>query len=275
MNNAIYLTKHYALTNVKADDDDTADGPDLTALAAIYGKADRDNEVFATGAFADAELPVPLLRSHDRDNPVGRITLLRSEPVGLYVEAAFADATSGREARALTRDGGFPFLSVGVRYYESDARLDGAGRTVIHRAELLEVSVVTVPSNPHAFVLTAKADADGRVHVKSEGGTVDAGKLAGLIADELEARAAAATETAAKTAADDLPAELAPLDQLRAAAKSLGEPYTSAVTAHAEALLARGANKAVGVASTADAPTVHTIDAHAVLREVDDLIAGL
>lgn len=266
MPEALYLTKHFALSDIKAE----GEGADLTAWATTYGNTDRDGDVLAPGAFADATLPVPLLRSHGRNDPVGRLTLLRSEDRGLYVEAVFSDATAGIQARVLTRDGGFPYLSVGMRYFAADTELLDDGRTVIHKAELLEVSIVTVPANPQAVVLTAKS-LDGGVQVEATGDGLDADKLAGLIAAELERRTDARIADATK-AADDA-GEPDPMVALSEAAKAFGEPFASAVTAHAEALISGAKKSLEGVAPIEAAPTVPVIDAQEALREMEALLA--
>ena len=118
----------------------------ITGYAAVFGLVDRAGDVIRAGAFGDV-LPVPLLWQH-RGEPVGEILAIGEDPAGVWIEADVLDP----EAARLVRCGALRGLSVGYR-----ARVveQGAYRAIV-RAELVEVSLVAVPMQPKARVLTVE-----------------------------------------------------------------------------------------------------------------------
>jgi uncharacterized protein len=259
------------------------DGPHFRAIASAYGVLDRDRDVIVFGAFKDAELPVPILVSHDRNRPVGTITSMVETTQGLVVEGRFSDTDEGRDARELVRSGALPFLSVGIRFVPGTDTEDlDNGVRVIKRAELLEISVVPVPANPGAKVLTAKAldtpdttdttDTD-EIPVAPEVTPVEAvasltdaqiTQLAAAVADELTARAEqvkadeqAATLVAEPDAVDLTAQTVDPLTVITAAieATELHDAVKAALVAHASAVVC-GKKFAPGVGSLDSAPKV-------------------
>lgn len=114
----------------------------FTGYAAIWDRMDRAGDVMRRGAFAGAPL-VPLLWQH-RGAPMGRITALAEDTVGLAVEGVVEDPALAAMVRAGTVAG----LSVG---YRPRATRQGAARAILS-AELVEISLVTVPMQPLARV---------------------------------------------------------------------------------------------------------------------------
>ena len=106
--------------------------------AALFDRVDRAGDVFRRGAFADA-VAVDLLRDH-RGRAIGRVAV-REDDRGLWVE--------GRAAGVRVGDG----LSVGFR---ARAVRQGARREIL-RVELVEVSLVAIPMQPGARVLSVSA----------------------------------------------------------------------------------------------------------------------
>jgi HK97 family phage prohead protease len=114
----------------------------IVGYAAVFDRVDRAGDVIRRGAFADAAL-VPLLMQH-RGAAVGAVLSLAEDARGLRVEARIDDAAVARLVRARA----LPGMSVGYR-----ARVveQGAWRA-IRRAELVEISLVTVPMQPAAGI---------------------------------------------------------------------------------------------------------------------------
>jgi uncharacterized protein len=136
---------------------------------AVYGNEDRDEEILAPGVFADS-LETCLRDGflgvgHDWHCGMGTFTALREDTNGLYIAWEWhgdpeAQMYRQRVKERLTR-GKSVGLSVGFRVKEWKADEEetnrwGSPKRTITRAELFEVSVVTVPSNREARVTDAK-----------------------------------------------------------------------------------------------------------------------
>ena len=104
--------------------------------------------------------PVPLLLHHDQAKPVGAVTLTAT-PDGLVFDATLPDvgdpgtvkdrideAWHSIKARLIT--------GVSIGYRVLDAVRTATGRRVT-RAEVAELSLVTIPANAHATILTVKS----------------------------------------------------------------------------------------------------------------------
>ena len=127
----------------------------IAGTAWHYGTPDRVGDVIAKGAFAGAQLPVPMLAHHDPAKPVGVWTELREGDDGLEVKGnlLLADVTLARETKALIGAGAIGGLSIGFITKAATPR-KGGGR-LIQQLELVEISVVTVPAHPRARIAKA------------------------------------------------------------------------------------------------------------------------
>ncbi|KAK0360472.1 HK97 family phage prohead protease [Sphingomonas ginsenosidimutans] len=160
----------------------------LDGIAAGYGNEDSHGDTFAPGAFA-ASLAggrrVAMLLHHDMKRPVGRWDAFAETRTGLEASGTIALGTAdGTEAYALLKAGALTGLSVGF------VPLERKGATII-RADLYEVSLVSVPSNPSTYVSNVKAAGNVREleeHLRTLG---------------LSSRRAKAAATAAFRAAED------------------------------------------------------------------------
>lgn len=137
------------------------DGPYFEGYGSVFGNVDLGGDIVAQGAFARslkahaAEGTTPLLLwMHKLDQVAGRWEEVREDARGLYVRGELADTTLGREVRTLLKMGAVRGLSIGYRVTDSDFNRDG--NRVIKGADLVEVSVVSLPMNPAAQVTTAK-----------------------------------------------------------------------------------------------------------------------
>lgn len=138
----------------------------FAGYASTFGGApDRAGDVIARGAFrksltehTTAGSTPGMLWAHEFSEPIGKWLSLTEDAKGLKAEGKLTlDVTRGRDAHALMKDGALS-LSIGYR-----VRADGfEGRNrVLKEIELLEVSLVAVPANPHARVTAVKADIRG------------------------------------------------------------------------------------------------------------------
>jgi len=118
---------------------------------------------------------------HDWNRPIGRFTTAIEDDRGLYVVAKYSDVEAAREVRTLINDRVIQKLSVGMRLQAVEhlkpqsvrSLWKNAGYTpteddqaaleqhevvrVIRKAQLLEVSPVTVPANDNARIMAYKS----------------------------------------------------------------------------------------------------------------------
>ncbi len=134
----------------------------IEGIAAGYGNLDSHGDIFASGAFAASlnamkaggRQPAMLLH-HDLNRPAGRWDEFSESDKGLHVKGSLAlDASDGREAYALLKGGALGGLSVGFRPVKTKS--GPAGANLITEAELFEVSLVAVPSNPVTRISSVK-----------------------------------------------------------------------------------------------------------------------
>lgn len=154
------------------DEDGTFKG-----YGSVFDVVDFDLDVVKQGAFArtlkewkkkDA-LP-PVVWQHDFRNPIGPHLEMDEDAKGLKLKGLLLhqDVQKAREARALMKHKAVNGLSIGFITKKSRQGKDKDGRAVreIVELDLLEVSIVTLGSNPRALVTDVKGitvDEIGRI----------------------------------------------------------------------------------------------------------------
>ena len=128
----------------------------ITGTAWPFGSADRVGDIITKGAFSGAPSVLPMLAFHDARDPVGAWTEIRETDSGLEVKGRLLieDVARAREVHALVRAGAIAGLSIGFSTKAATPRR-GGGRT-ISALDLVEISLVTVPSHPGARISSAK-----------------------------------------------------------------------------------------------------------------------
>jgi len=107
-----------------------------------------DGRTIMENAFADDDgKTVPLVWGHQHDDPKNVLghALLKNTKGGVRVTAVFNDTESGRNAKALVRNGDVSSLSIYAN------KLKQSGGNVLHGA-IREVSLVLAGANPGAFI---------------------------------------------------------------------------------------------------------------------------
>ena len=131
---------------------DLESGMRFAGYAAIFGRRDRGGDVVRAGAFSGAlkqqARGVPLLWQHDPARPIGRVEYLEEDRRGLRVIGRLSDQGAGREAATLLAGGAVRGLSFGYRVRASE----GEGPRLLTELELVEISLVTTPMQPMAWV---------------------------------------------------------------------------------------------------------------------------
>ena len=124
-------------------------------------KADRLGDVVEPKG-AIFKLPLPLLRSHDQDRPIGQVTKAKVTDTGIEIEAEGTDKSFDddigylKESWALIRSRSVKGLSIGFKPIAGavkeikDAKGDWTGGLRFEKWEWLELSAVTIPANPGA-----------------------------------------------------------------------------------------------------------------------------
>jgi len=166
--------------------------------------------------------PVPLLLHHDQKQPVGWVTL-RAAADGIYFDAVVSSSDEGGrlkdrldEAWHSVKAGVIKTMSVGWRPIGDAVERLHAGATKFLKSEIFEVSMVSIPANPQAVILSHK-------HVTKEPAMTIAERIQGLtntradlglrMRDAMESAPAGSTldEAAAKTV-DDLTLQMKSCD---------------------------------------------------------------
>jgi uncharacterized protein len=132
----------------------------LKAYASIFGNEDLDGDIVEKGAFIEslkARTP-QLLWGHDQSGvPIGRINEIYEDHKGLYYEASLPkeDAFVRDRIAPQLKLGSLKGNSIGFRTKDRERRKEGGSR--IKKADLWEISLVTIPANPLANVENFKS----------------------------------------------------------------------------------------------------------------------
>ena len=120
-----------------------------------YNNIDRDGDIIVKGAFFESianKNVVALLFNHQKDNPIGSLTLTETEN-GVECIGKLYDCESGNIAYELLKDGAISELSVGFCITEYDFIETGLS---VKKGIIVEGSVVYMPSNPLAVITEVK-----------------------------------------------------------------------------------------------------------------------
>lgn len=145
------MEKHFVLAEVKAVKEPTNPNGEWEAILSAP-TLDRDGEVIAKGAFDPLPDSIPIHAFHAFDDPIGRGEPFYEDDV-LKARGGFASTLRAQEIKTLVQEGVIANMSVGFMAAEREER---DGTPTVTKAELLEASFVSVPSNREAAVLMAK-----------------------------------------------------------------------------------------------------------------------
>lgn len=148
----------YSVWTIKAVDDDERV---ITGVATTI-EADRDGDVMDPKG-AEFKLPIPLLWMHDAKQPIGQVIAAKVTAGGIEIKARIAKIdTPGTlkdridEAWHSIKSGLVKGFSIGFKQREA-ARIDGTYGHRFLKWLWLELSVVTIPANANAAILSIKA----------------------------------------------------------------------------------------------------------------------
>lgn len=148
------LTKTFAVDIEKADEERT-----LTAIAST-DNPDRDHDVLKADGWDLKNFknnPVLLWGHQSSELPVGTVTDIKQDGNKLVFKARFPKegvSQKADEVYGLYKDGILRAFS--VRFTSKDYKQNESGGLTFEKAELLEISAVTVPANAEALVQQVK-----------------------------------------------------------------------------------------------------------------------
>jgi HK97 family phage prohead protease len=150
-----------ALLEIKRDSL-TATG-EFEGYASTFDNTDAVGDIIVSGAFmpalaihkADGTMPA-LLWSHNVEEPIGRWLHFHEDDHGLLARGKLTlETRRGREAHALMKDNACS-LSIGFAIAKGGSEYKGENRIITKIARLQEVSIVAIPANSRAKILSLK-----------------------------------------------------------------------------------------------------------------------
>jgi HK97 family phage prohead protease len=135
----------------------------FAGLASTYS-VDRHGEKIAAGAFQKTlqafnagKQRIAVLHHHDPKQPIGTITSAAETDEGLEVEGSIVLGASVADRDHQLLLAGAAGLSVGFAANDADIVRDAQGIKTYRSVDLMEVSVVGVPSNRESIAITVRS----------------------------------------------------------------------------------------------------------------------
>ena len=136
----------------------------IKGYASVFNNMDSDMDVIHKGAYTrsikewgpSGKDRIKLVAQHGINRPVARITEMKEDANGLYIEARFGSHQDGDDYYRMAKEGLINEFSVGfvpVQKEENDK-----GGYDITQIKLYEVSMVTIAANDEAVVTEVKSN---------------------------------------------------------------------------------------------------------------------
>lgn len=126
------------------------DKVEFTGYASVFDVIDAHNDVVLQDAFGLIQSSIPLLWQHDMSHPIGKISYIKEDEFGLYIEGFITKKTTkGSEAVSLIEQGVLNSLSIGYKVIDSYTQND---INYLAKLELMEVSLVSIPANSSTMI---------------------------------------------------------------------------------------------------------------------------
>lgn len=131
----------------------------FSAYASIFDNVDYENDTVIKGAFTKsiAEKTPVMLWNHNTAEPIGIWTTVKEDDKGLYVEGKLLinEVARAKEVYSLLKEGAVSGLSIG--YSVNDYSYDEKGIRQLKDVTLHEISLVSIPCNDEARVISVKS----------------------------------------------------------------------------------------------------------------------
>ena len=136
----------------------------VKGYASVFNNKDSDDDVILKGSYnksikewgPEGKDRIKLVAQHDISRPVAKITELKEDENGLFMEAKFGTHTDGEDYYRMTKEGIVNEFSVGFVPVEKEE--NDKGGYDISNIKLYEVSMVTVAANDEAVVTDVKSN---------------------------------------------------------------------------------------------------------------------
>jgi HK97 family phage prohead protease len=155
----------------------------FTGYGAVFGNIDSYGDAIQKGAFRETLRETrktgiwpSLLLQHggwgmnaEDMTPIGIISEMEEDDVGLKMDAVLAPTQRGSDAYALMKMTPRPAISglsigyIPVEWKRNETPKEGEARRTLTKIKLMEVSLVTFPANSKARVLSVKSGLDIRI----------------------------------------------------------------------------------------------------------------
>lgn len=140
------------------------DSGEITAHAAIYGVEDLQRDVIEKGAFTRAISQqgsgIPFLWSHRQDMPIGTATLQDSDRGPLMKGMIDLEDPDGQRAHQRAKRGIVKGVSICFDIPNQDSITWKGPVRHIHEVRMHEISLVAIPAQPGARILSVKSVAE-------------------------------------------------------------------------------------------------------------------
>ena len=135
----------------------------IKGYASVFGNLDSDSDTIHKGSFnrtikawgPEGKDRIKLVAQHDINRPVARITMLKEDFNGLFMEAKFGTHRDGEDYYRMAKEGIINEFSVGFVPVQKEENTKGGYD--ITEIKLYEVSMVTVAANDEAVVTDVKS----------------------------------------------------------------------------------------------------------------------
>lgn len=136
----------------------------IEGYGSYYGNVDRGNDVVVSGAFKESLAMMPLddnrkvlfLLDHDWKQVIGKWDEVYEKDDGLYVKGRLPNTPDNQTFISKVKMGAYQGFSIGYNTVETRWD-DTTGVRYITKAELYEVSLVSIPMNGKATIEDVKA----------------------------------------------------------------------------------------------------------------------
>tara|TARA_B110000211_G_C13791978_1_gene426628 strand:- start:1 stop:648 length:648 start_codon:yes stop_codon:yes gene_type:complete len=147
------------------------DGTNISALLTTFGNIDKTGDIITRESveayvekFQAGGVMLRMLFQHMRENIIGQWTELTITDEGLLAKGEIFDTNLGNDTRVLLRRGVLDSVSIGFR--SDDYDYDAKGIRTFNSIELVEASIVDIPANSEAVILSVKQE-DGSLNFKA------------------------------------------------------------------------------------------------------------
>lgn len=153
-------SKHFKVKALEENSDFQFDG-----YASTYGNEDRDGDIIEKGCFSDSlknKTVYPMCFNHDLSTVIGKVDLTDDEK-GVFAKGTFNQNDDVAEKYYdLVKMGAIDSMSIHffVKDYEPVDSTKPYGGWRIKKADIIEVSLVTVPANTEALISTVKSQSE-------------------------------------------------------------------------------------------------------------------